>query len=484
MTITADRIRIPVYNFELSDYEEDNRFKKVKIWIAHSGENLNGTSFSVDTLEKMIPTLSYVPIVGYVEKDNDEDDFSDHRQRIVLKDGDIEKVYLGQAYGFIPEDPNAQIEYREGKEWLTAEGYLWTKWQDSVDIIGSSNGSKSHSMEIIDINGYVDDYGVVNVTSARFSGLCVLGDKVAPAMTGSTIEFFSANSFENDLKQMIYEFSQKGVSENLDIKLKKDLENQEDLANKTEPVVEDPKEPETTVVEDGTEDFNQEEPEPENGEGENGEQTDVSEPVQTENPEVDENYTLTFSYSFEDIRSKLYDNVKGSLNGGYAYIVETYKDSFVYSHETYNDDFDYETKYYKATYSLDGERVVIGDKTEVLSMFVTSDEKTTIEENRSRIEELTAELKELQEFKAQLDQHEKEEVLKSHSEKLTEEEFSLLSEQIDTYTVVELEKEIAFSIFKRSDDEKDSTSGSFVQSYSMKNTSGRYGDLDRFFTKK
>ena len=44
-------IRLPV-SYELSDYTDD-RFKKVKIWIAHTGENLNYSVFSKEALEKM-----------------------------------------------------------------------------------------------------------------------------------------------------------------------------------------------------------------------------------------------------------------------------------------------------------------------------------------------------------------------------------------------------------------------------------------------
>lgn len=63
--IGVKSINLPV-TYEISDYVDD-RFKKVKIWIAHTGENLNYSISTKDSLEKMSETLPYVP-VGYIEK--------------------------------------------------------------------------------------------------------------------------------------------------------------------------------------------------------------------------------------------------------------------------------------------------------------------------------------------------------------------------------------------------------------------------------
>ena len=212
-------------DFEVSEYNDD-RFKKIKIWIAHTGENLNNTVFELEALNRMSETLSYTPIVGYVEKDsNGNDDFSDHRQRIIIDRDGIEVEYMGIPWGLIPENHNAKIEYREGKEWVTAEGYLWTKFDKSLKILDKSNGRKSQSMEIDSIDGYVDDYGRLNIQQARFSGLCILGDEVPPAMAGSTIEYFTTKGLKEEMQKMLEElkFAMKGADDELD----KDLEKTE-----------------------------------------------------------------------------------------------------------------------------------------------------------------------------------------------------------------------------------------------------------------
>jgi len=43
---------IPI-NFEMIEEIPDSRFLKVKIWLCHTGENLNGSYFSKELLETM-----------------------------------------------------------------------------------------------------------------------------------------------------------------------------------------------------------------------------------------------------------------------------------------------------------------------------------------------------------------------------------------------------------------------------------------------
>ena len=477
MTLTVTKMRLPVREIDTFSLEEnDDRFQKVKIWIAHTGENQNHTSFSLEALEKMALTLPRVPIIGFIDKNqDDEDDFTDHKQRIVLKDGDIVKEFLTYAYGFMPEEPDAKIEYREGKEWLTAVGYLWNRFNKSAEIMVEDK-SRPHSMEIDSISGYQDDDALMHITDARFTGLCILGEKVSPAMTGSSIDLFSTDTFKEEVQTMMYEFSQKGARE--------DLDNENLGTDTVEDVVEDVTvaEPEQAegieftedsavvaeegavepVTEDTTEDVTEAEPEAE--------------------PEIAEEFTLTFGYSFEDIRSKLYEALRVEHEIGYTYIVETFEDSFVYNYEFLSND-QWINKFYKMSYTLTDDNLVISGKTEVLSMFVTVEEKDLIDSNRNRIKELTEELEGLQEYKASIDSSEKTKILASNKEKLSAEAYSILEDTAPQLTPLELEKEVAFAIFKEKDSEQNDNSATRIGTYSFIKTDGKYGDLDRYFYK-
>lgn len=481
MTVSIDTIRIPIdpkSQYEFSDASNDDRFKRVKIWIAHSGENLNHSYFKRETLESLATTLPNVPIVGYVEANkDDEDDFSDHRQKITLKNNDIEVEYMCHAYGFIPEDNNAQIEYRGGKEWLTAEGYLWTKFEKSIDIFDEANGTKSHSMEIDNVEGFADDNGLLNVTSARFSALCILGEHVNPGMNGSTIEYFSANSIQEEIKKMIFEFTQKG---------EQDLDKPE--VNTVEETVVEPEVAEEPIVEDDKE-FNEEENASEDKPEEDNEPEAIKEPETTDEtveepkedeedkPKDEEKYQLVFNLSHEDIRSKIYDAL--NAEDAWGWIIETFDDEFIYQVEEYKDD-SWSQHIFKRKYTMTEDNVSLGEATEVFAEFLTQQELEQVKNNRTKISELETELSELKMAKENAEKTQKEDLINSYSEKLDEDEKNELLESAIKFSVSDLEKEIAYKLFKKNE-ETPNSSQAYAANFDKGEKDGRYGDLDRLF---
>ena len=506
MPIGVKSINLPV-TYEISDYVDD-RFKKVKIWIAHTGENLNYSIFTKDSLEKMSETLPYVPIVGYIEKnEEDEDDFSDHRNSITIKDGDVNIEYMCHAYGFIPEGAKSSFEIRDGKEWLVGEGYLWTKFEKSVDIFSNSNNSKSQSMEIDNIDGFIDNEGRVNVDNARFSALCILGDNVAPGMQGSTIEMFNANSVKDEIKEMVYEFSKKG-----DKSLEKDKEEKvegsaEEKGKKTKTNAKEAKtDSDKKDIEEKVEDVKKNakkedeeakaNAETKSKDEEDSDKTDEDKKKFVEKDEEDtkdvedvekeddkeKKFQLVFEISHDDVRRCLYKAINEEES--YSWIIEVFDNHFIYQKETYEDDI-YTTKFYDRQYVVAEEKVTIGDEVEVFSKFLTKEEFDKIDADRNRVEELETELTTLKEFKAEKETADKMEILETYSEKLSEEKFKEFSEGIANFEAKDLEKEIAYALFKQDQLTESENKAGGVAVYTAKSneTTGKYGDLDRLFEK-
>ena len=475
MPIGVKSINLPV-TYEVSDYVDD-RFKKVKIWIAHTGENLNYSIFTKESLEKMSETLPYVPIVGYIEKnEEDENDFSDHRNSITIKDGDVNIEYMCHAYGFIPEGAKSSFEIRDGKEWLVGEGYLWTKFEKSVDIFSNSNNSKSQSMEIDNIDGFIDNEGRVNVDNARFSALCILGDNVAPGMQGSTIEMFNANSVKDEIKEMVYEFSKKG-----DKSLEKDTKEKVDefVEEKDKEDKTDTKKAKTDSDKKDTEE--KVEDVKKNAKKEDEEDTEDGEGVEIED-DKEKKFQLVFEISHDDVRRCLYKAINEEES--YSWIIEVFDNHFVYQKETYENDV-YTTKFYDRQYVMAEEKVTIGDEVEVFSKFLTKEEFDKIDAERNRVEELETELTTLKEFKAEKETADKMEILETYSEKLSEEKFKEFSEGIANFEAKDLEKEIAYALFKQDQVTESENKAGGVAVYTAKSneTTGKYGDLDRLFEK-
>ena len=216
--MNRDKLKnIPVMFQKLEQFDIQNldtRFIKVKIWIMHTGENLNGSVFTKEVIEEAIPSISNTPILCFIEEDNEGNlDFSDHRMKLVVEDNQIKTKYLGQAIGVIPETNNAQFETRlcdDGvtREFLTVEGLIWTKWDDPVDIL-NNNFIKSQSMEIHD--DYEGEFknNLFYFSKFSFFGSCILGDTVQPAMNSSTVEVqFNNNNVFTTIQTKFEEFKQ------------------------------------------------------------------------------------------------------------------------------------------------------------------------------------------------------------------------------------------------------------------------------------
>ncbi|MBU7316137.1 hypothetical protein [Paenibacillus oleatilyticus] len=208
--------RIPVVFQKVKQYsseETDIRFQRVKIWLMHLGENFNGSYFSKEVVEEAIPTLANTPILAYIEqKENGQLDFSDHRIVLTKKDGETTVKYLGKAIGVIPENNNAQFEDRlcddgQTRTFLTVDGLLWTKFDDSIDIM-NRDSIKGQSMELSeDYEGDFGDDNLFHFSKFKFFGACGLGFNVEPAMKNSTIELqFTYDSVRSEINNRIEQF--------------------------------------------------------------------------------------------------------------------------------------------------------------------------------------------------------------------------------------------------------------------------------------
>ena len=222
---------VPVMFQKINTYEaEDTRFLKVKIWLMHTEENLNGSYFDKSVVEAAIPSLANTPILAYVENNSEEEsDFSDHRMVLVKKEGKYDIKYMGQAIGVIPQDNNAQFEKRvcdDGieREFLTVDGLVWTKFDDPIEIFNRDT-EKAQSMELHDnYEGEWGEDGLFHFTKFSFYGACALGKDVLPAMRSATIETqFSSEAMFNDIQTKMEQFktlfSKEGGKELVDEKL-------------------------------------------------------------------------------------------------------------------------------------------------------------------------------------------------------------------------------------------------------------------------
>lgn len=485
MAIVIDKRNIPV-QFEALEYVKDDRFQKVKIWVAHTGQNLNRTVFSKDVLSDMSKTLPYIPIVGFIEKNSsDEDDFSDHRQRIIIEKNKVDIEYMCNAYGFVPEKPEVEFEFRDGKEWLTCIGYLWTKFTKSIDIFDNANGSKSQSMEIDDVDGEVDEKGNLVFSKGRFSALCILGEDVNPAMAGSTIEYFSNSGIKDMVREMIHQFSMEKGAEGLKNNDEKVFETESNEVFETEEQnVEDT---ETESFEEQKEDKEKEEVEDEKetesfkeSESSDKEEDEEEKDKETfsENVEVPESYEfsqMSYEKRKNKVQNRCYEEGLGTIN-------QMYED-YVITH-AYDWDIN-EYKYKKCKYEIDGAgNVTIGDTVDVFAQFLTSEEVSAVEAYNAKVATLEAELESLRKFKSDFELSEKQEVLNAYAEQLTTDEVKGIEAKFSEMDVEQVKDKIGALLFRKMSKPEKPSSG--IKLFSVEKptkTDGRYGEFDKYFTK-
>ena len=185
---------------EVSD--EDTRFLKVVIDLMHTGENLNGSYFSKEVVNKCVDSIKNTPVLGFVKYDSytNESDFKGHEYVIKCTENGVEQLYAGRAFGIIPESANPRWYTKmcdDGveREFLQVDALLWEKFSDATSILKrDSEKAESMEIEVNSIQGYEDENdGLFHFESFRFDGACLLGEGVQPAMTGASVSVNEVN---------------------------------------------------------------------------------------------------------------------------------------------------------------------------------------------------------------------------------------------------------------------------------------------------
>lgn len=223
------------FQARIGDIEIINpNFSKCKVRVMYTGRNNNLTTINKESVERAIPTLKNIPIVG--EYSQETKDYKGHGGAIDLDS--YEYIHTTKPYGVVPESATYEWETIGGKEYLTIYGcYLWTgRYSEALDALDG----KGQSMEIDVSQGYWDDEDESYVIEDFvFTALCILGDDVQPAFEDASINAYSLNKedFKSEFKNMMYELKSLLNNDKEDNKMLKELLEKysltvEDLTNK------------------------------------------------------------------------------------------------------------------------------------------------------------------------------------------------------------------------------------------------------------
>ena len=420
---------ITVYG-NLTKYSDTISKGRCRIFYKYA--NRNGTYITDEFAEKLLSTIPYTPVKGIY--DNFDEDYTDHGN----------KRSLGRIYGIVPENPNLQWEKHldeDGieREYACVDVLIFTAlYEEAGEILG-----KAQSMEIYEpsIKGswkIINGRRMFEYTEGSFLGLQVLGEDVEPCFEGAA--FFSLYSSLKQLVDEIKEYTlklpeintggQSQMFEKLNFKLS-DSEKHNAIWNLINP------------------NYNEE-----------GGWT-----IEYAICDIYDDYALAYNYaeaSYERIYYTKNDetNEVSIIERKKVFIIDVTESEMnalntirTLNGDTYEKADEVYSQASKVS-ELEEQNSTYAQKIEELNENISTLETekgnftTQLEEANNTITSLNEEIESLNTYKANIELKEKEEVISSYTELLSEEILNSYKEKISDFTAIDLDKELAYELKK------------------------------------
>ena len=405
-----------------------NTISKARCRIFYKYANRNGTYITDEFAEKLLSSIPYTPIKGIY--DDFEEDYTDHG----------EKRSEGRIYGVVPENPNFAWEKHldeDGveREYACVDVLIFTAlYEEAKEIM-----TKAQSMEIYEpsIKGQwkvINGRRMFEFTDGCFLGLQVLGENVEPCFEGAA--FFNLYTSLQQIIDEIKEFSLKlpelstgGQSEMPKIKFKlSDNQKHDALWSLLNSNYNEEGEWSITyaicdIYDDYALTYNYSEA--------CYERVYYVKNDETDSVEITEQKKVFVIDVTEEEMNAL--NTVRMLNGG--------------TYENVNTAFERTAELEEANSNFEQK---IGELNTNISTLESEKEQFTIQINEAnaQIASLTEEVNSLNSFKTEIEKNEKEAVIDSYAELLNEEILTEYQKKISEYSVVELDKELAYELKK------------------------------------
>ena len=420
---------ITVYG-NLTKYSDTISKGRCRIFYKYA--NRNGTYITDEFAEKLLSTIPYTPVKGIY--DDFDEDYTDHGN----------KRSLGRIYGIVPENPNLQWEKHldeDGieREYACVDVLIFTAlYEEASEILG-----KAQSMEIYEpsIKGswkIINGRRMFEYTEGSFLGLQVLGEDVEPCFEGAA--FFSLYSSLKQLVDEIKEYTlklpeintggQSQMFEKLNFKLS-DSEKHNAIWNLINP------------------NYNEE-----------GGWT-----IEYAICDIYDDYALAYNYaeaSYERIYYTKNDetNEVSIIERKKVFIIDVTESEMnalntirTLNGDTYEKADEVYSQASKVS-ELEEQNSTYAQKIEELNENISTLETekgnftTQLEEANNTIASLNEEIDSLNTYKANIELKEKEEVISSYTELLSEEILASYKEKISEFTAIDLDKELAYELKK------------------------------------
>lgn len=417
-----------LFNFSATIYGDLTPYNEVlslaRCRIFYKGANRNGTYITDDFAEKLLSTVSYIPVKGIY--DYTEGDYTDHgRNR-----------YEGRIYGIVPENPNLRWETHEDEDgvlrtYACVDVLLFTGiYKEAKEIMGKSQSMELYAKSIDGDFQFINGKRYFVYTEGCFLGLQALGEETEPCFEGAA--FYNLQESFEKFFQQIEEYNLKSqekdggeIMDKVKFKLS-DSQKYEMLWSLLNPDFDNTYEIKYVIC-------------------------DVYDKYAIVRNLEDSQFERVFYTKSDETDSISIDNRE------VCYIVDVNQtekevlDAMAAVHGTYE-------KYQEAYNKIENENSEFSSKIEEQSSTIStlqeeneniskelSEAKDNFEALTKDFENLQSENTELSEFKQSIENNRKENIIEQYSGKIDEETLKGFSEKIAEYSEEELKKELAYT---------------------------------------
>lgn len=394
---------------------------KARCRIFYKYGNRNGTYITDEFAEKLLSTIAYAPVKGIFEYD----DYTDHGTR----------RSEGRIYGIVPENYNLTWEPHideDGVErtYACVDVIIFTAlYKEANDIVGKSQSMELYEPSLQYHKQIIEGQQYIVFDAGCFLGLQVLGDEVEPCFEGAAFFSLRENIEQaiNKIQELTNTFTKKGGKEEVKVNFKlSDNDKYEQIFNLLN----------TNFNEEGN--------------------WTVTYGV----GEIYDDYALVYNLETKEVFRAYYEKGEDTVTLGdmkKVYIIDVTEDEKVtvdtlrrLNGETYEkvepvlenakENFEKISELESKKVELEGSLSTLNtEKTELENKFNFSENenKNLKEENES-----------LKTYKLGIEKEQKENVLTEYENQLSEEILNSYKEKIDEYSVIDLDKELAYELKK------------------------------------
>lgn len=409
---------VTVYG-NLEKYNEVTSKARCRIFYKYG--NRNGTYITDEFAEELLSTIAYAPVKGIFEYD----DYTDHGTR----------RSEGRIYGIVPENYNLTWEAHvdeDGVErtYACVDVIIFTAlYKEANDIIGKSQSMELYEPSLQYHKQIIEGQQYIVFDAGCFLGLQVLGDEVEPCFEGAAFFSLRENIEQaiSKIQEITNTFTKNGGKEEVKVNFKlSDGDKYEqifDLLNTN---------------------FNEE-----------GNWT-----VTYGIGEIYDDYALVYNLETKEVFRAYYQKGEDTVTLGdmkKVYIIDVTEEEKVtvdtlrrLNGETYEKVepvLESAKENFEKISELEGKKVELENSVSTLNT-----EKSALEEkfnlSQGENETLKNEIEALKSYKLEIENKQKESVLSEYENQLSDEILNSYKEKINEYSVIDLDKELAYELKK------------------------------------